>query len=80
MLDSVRLEELGIPTVTFVTAPFASAARTLARIHGLPDIPLVIVADDYLENADDVIRERTAGLLDELLQDLFGSEPAHQGP
>jgi len=74
LLDSVRLEERGIPTVTFVTAPFASAARTLARIHGLPDIPLVIVADDYLENADDVIRERTAGLLDVVLTDLFGDE------
>jgi hypothetical protein len=77
LLDSVRLEELGIPTVTFVTAPFAAAARTLARIHGLPDIPLVIVADDYLENADHVIRERTAGILDDLLEDLFGSSRAH---
>ena len=73
MLDAVHLEELGIPTVTFVTAPFASAARTLARIHGLPEIPLVIVADDYLENADEVIRQRTAGLLDEILADLFGA-------
>jgi hypothetical protein len=80
LLDSVRLEELGIPTVTFVTAPFASAARTLARIHGLPDIPLVIVADDYLENADDVIRERTAGILDEILEDLFGTDQPYQGP
>lgn len=73
MLDAVHLEELGIPTVTFVTAPFASAARTLARIHGLPEIPLVIVADDYLENADEVIRQRTAGLLDEILADIFGT-------
>ena len=73
MLDSVHLEEIGVPTVTFVTAPFASAARTLARIHGLPEIPLVIVADDYLENADEVIRRRTAGLLDEILTDLFGA-------
>jgi hypothetical protein len=73
LLDAVHLEELGIPTVTFVTAPFASAARTLARIHGLPEIPLVIVADDYLENADEVIRQRTAGLLDEILADIFGT-------
>jgi hypothetical protein len=73
LLDSVHLEEQDIPTVTFVTAPFASAARTLARIHGLPDIPLVVVADDYLENADDVIRQRTAGLLEEILADLFGA-------
>ena len=72
MLDSVHLEELGIPTVTFVTAPFESAARALARIHGIPDIPLIIVSDDYLENSDDVIRERTRGLLDELVGHLFG--------
>ena len=37
MLDSVHLEELGIPTVTFVTAPFEGAARTLARIRLLGD-------------------------------------------
>ena len=72
MLDSVHLEELGVPTVTFVTAPFESAARTLARIHGIPNIPLIVVSDDYFENSDDVIRERTRGLLDELIGHLFG--------
>jgi hypothetical protein len=72
LLDSAHLEELGIPTVTFVTSPFEAAARTLARIHGIPDIPLIIVSDDYLENSDDVIRERTRDHLDEILTALFG--------
>jgi hypothetical protein len=72
LLDSVHLEELGIPTVTFVTAPFESAARTLARIHGLPDIPLIIVPADYLENSDGVLRERTRLALDDVLEHLFG--------
>jgi hypothetical protein len=73
LLDSVHLEELGIPTVTFVTSPFEAAARTLARIHGIPDIPLIIVSDDYLENSDDVIRERTRDSLDEILTALLGA-------
>jgi hypothetical protein len=72
LLDSVHLEELGIPTVTFVTSPFEAAARTLARIHGIPEIPLIIVSDDYLENSDDVIRERTRDYLDTILTALFG--------
>ena len=74
MLDSVHLEELGIPTVTFVTAPFEAAARTLARIHGVPDIALIVVAADYLENSDSVIRERTSGMLDEIIGRLGVSD------
>jgi vacuolar-type H+-ATPase subunit F/Vma7 len=73
LLDSVHIEELGVPTVTFVTSPFESAARTLARIHGIPDIPLIIVSDDYLENSDEVIRERTRDSLEEILAALFGT-------
>jgi hypothetical protein len=72
LLDSVHLEELGIPTVTFVTAPFEAAARTLARIHGIPEIPLIIVSSDYLENSDATIRERTRDSLDDILGALFG--------
>ena len=71
MLDAVHLEELGIPTVTFVTAPFEAAARTLARIHGIPDLPLIIVSADYLENSDDVLRERSRQALDQIIQRLF---------
>ena len=48
MLDAVHLEERGIPTVTFVTAPFEAAARTHARLHGLAELPLLVVPADYL--------------------------------
>ena len=49
MLDAVRLEQRGVPTVTFVTAPFEAAARAHARLRGMPELPLLIVAADYLE-------------------------------
>jgi hypothetical protein len=31
-----------------VTAPFEAAARTHARLHGLAELPLLVVAADYL--------------------------------
>jgi hypothetical protein len=73
VLDSVHLEEQGIPTVTFVTAPFESAARTHARIHGLPDLPLVIIPSDYVDGSDAVVARTVAPILDQLLAGLFGA-------
>jgi hypothetical protein len=49
VLDAVHLEQRGVPTVTFVTAPFEAAARAHARLRGMPELPLLIVAADYLE-------------------------------
>jgi hypothetical protein len=49
VLDAIHLEQRGVPTVTFVTAPFEAAARAHARLRGMPELPLLIVAADYLE-------------------------------
>ena len=49
----MNLERLGIPTVTFVTEPFESAAHTHADIHGMPSLPMIIVPQDYLEELSD---------------------------
>jgi hypothetical protein len=70
LLDAVHLEAMGIPTVTFVTAPFESAARTHARIHGMDDLPLILVPADYLENSDEVIEARLQPILDAVLEAL----------
>ena len=58
MLDAVALEQRGIPTVTFVTEPFVSAARAVARSLGLPDLRLVVIPHDYLVEDDDALRTR----------------------
>ena len=68
MLDHSNLESLGIPTVTVVTEPFRSAAITHAQIHGLPDLPFIIVPQDYLEEpSDDVVIRRDADLFDQMI-------------
>ena len=53
MSDHVRLERLGIPTVTVVLDVFEPAARAHAAIHGLPDLPLIVVPRTFLDDADD---------------------------
>jgi hypothetical protein len=72
LLDAIHLERRGIPTVTFVTAPFESAARAHAAIHGMPDIPLVVVASDYLDNTDAGAAATIGEVLDEVIVKLFG--------
>jgi hypothetical protein len=73
LLDHVNLERMGIPTVTFVTEPFESAARTHAEIHGLPDLPLIIVPQDYLEEpSDDTVIARDQAVFDAVVAALTG--------
>jgi hypothetical protein len=71
VLDHSNLENLGVPTVTFVTEPFESAALTHAQIHGLPDLPFIIVPQDYLEEpSDDVVIERDADIIERVIKSI----------
>lgn len=73
MLDAVALERRGIPTVTFVTAPFAPAARAVARAQGLPDLPLVVIPHDYLVESDAEVAARLEPVFDRLCTALVGT-------
>jgi hypothetical protein len=77
LLDHANLERMGIPTVTFVTEPFESAAHTHAEIHGLPDLPMIIVSQDYLiEESDDVVIARDQEVFDLVLQSITTWRPS----
>ena len=71
MLDAVNLERLGIPTVTVVTEPFTTAADTVARSLGMPDVPRVVVPHDYLSEDNDAIAKKLEPLLDEIIDHLL---------
>ena len=43
MLDAAALEKRGRHTVTIVWDNFETAARTQARLQGLPDLAMVVV-------------------------------------
>jgi hypothetical protein len=75
LLDHVNLERMGIPTVTFVTEPFESAARTHADVHGIPDLPLIIVPQDYLADvSDDTVIARDQAVFDAVVVALTASQ------
>ena len=74
MLDSVNLERMGIPSVVVVVQQFTTAARAVARTQGMPDLPMVVVPQDYLGEDDTIVRERVESVLDEILELLFVSD------
>ena len=80
MLDAVALEQRGIPTVTFVTEPFAPAARAVARAQGLPELPLVVIPHDYLVETDTEVAARLQPVFDALCAALGGPPAQDDGP
>lgn len=57
MLDSVTLEKMGIHTVTIVWDTFEKAARSTARMMGVPDAKFVVTPSR--KGADSVEDQRT---------------------
>lgn len=66
----MHLEQQGTPSLTFVTQPFESAARTHARLRGMPDLPLIVVPSDYLDRSDEAVAAKLATLIDEIIEKL----------
>ncbi len=66
---------MGVPTVTLATQPFEHAARSAARTHFLPDLPIVVIPHDYLFEDEAAIRKQVAGVVDPLLAGLFDPSP-----
>ncbi len=44
MLDGIKLEKAGIPTVAIVTAPFVATARAMAANWGVPSYEFVVTS------------------------------------
>ena len=63
MLDAAALEKRGLHTVTIVWDNFETAARTQARLQGVPDLEVVVVphrkggetADDQRRKAEQAL-------------------------
>ena len=71
MLDSVHLEQMGIPSVVIVTEPFATAAKVNARVQGMADLPMIVLPHDYLEEDEQRVRAKVAPLVGDILERLF---------
>lgn len=58
-----------------MTEPFAFAARSHAKMHGLPDLPLIVVPSDYLDRSDAAVAQKLGPLIDEVIE-LLARDPA----
>ena len=71
MLDSAALEKRGIHTVTIVWDTFEKAARTQARVQGVPNIELAVIphgtggqtADDHRAKAEATVADIVSRLM-----------------
>lgn len=62
---------MGVPTVTLATRPFEHAARTAARGHALPDLPIVTIPHDYLFEDEAAIRAQVDAVVAPVLEGLL---------
>lgn len=62
MLDAVTLERKGVPTVTLAYDTFVGAARSYARIAGVPSAPVVPFQHWEPDMTTDMAREEAKGL------------------
>ena len=64
MHDGIQLERRGVVTGVVITEPFVAAAKAMARIDGLPDYGVAVVAHPTAdldgEQLIEVARERGA--------------------
>jgi hypothetical protein len=64
--DSIRLENLGIPTVSVATNEFATAARAQASALGRPDYEPVYVPHPIQDQTSMEIEQKARDAMDEI--------------
>jgi hypothetical protein len=68
--DAIRLEILGIPTVSVATHEFATAARAQASALGRPDYDPVYVPHPIQDQTSAEIEQKARDALDEIAAKL----------
>jgi hypothetical protein len=58
----MTLERKGIPTATLVTHVFEDYARGLARMQGMKDLPIGVIAHPVAARKPEELRERIRGV------------------
>jgi hypothetical protein len=65
LLDATRLRKRGIDTVAIVWDIFEKAGRAMAKLQGVPDLPILVIPHlDAGEDDDDQRRKAKACLSD----------------
>lgn len=68
--DSVDLEDRGTPVATVNSDEFVRLGQSESRALGMPGLPILTVEHPMGDVAEEVVRERAAGAIDEILHVL----------
>lgn len=71
--DAVALEKKGIHTVTIVWDTFEKAARTAARLQGVPDIQFAVIPSRHGRDSAEDQRAKARAVSGEIVQKLLAS-------
>jgi hypothetical protein len=61
LLDATRLRKHGLPTVALVWDIFERAAKAMASLQGVPDLPIVVVPQVLVGETDAHQRAKGTG-------------------
>ena len=67
ILDAIRLEKMGIPTISICSDHFAKFARQLAKSHGMNDLRILEIKHPIAGLSKSEVEEKTEELIPSLL-------------
>lgn len=73
MLDSIILEQQGIPSTPIITSVFRGSVTALAKAHGYQDFPLVVVKHPVAYISDSDLEERARDAARQIANSLVQS-------
>jgi hypothetical protein len=76
-VDQLSVEKKGIPTVTIVTTPYETAARTAAKDQGVTDFSLVAVEHPIAGYSEAEVRAKAEAEFPKILQAATQWQPAN---
>ena len=74
VLDAVAVEKKGIHTVTIVTDAFEKAARTAARVHGMPNITFAVIPSRQGSDTRETQKAKAQAAVPKVVELLLASQ------
>lgn len=75
MLDGIKLEKIGVPTVSIITEPFIATGQAMAKNWGAPDYAFVVTPHPIANLTEAELNARADELTDHVIAFLHTDVP-----
>ena len=76
MLDSIVLEQNGVPSASIITDAFRATGKAMARTWGLPDFRFLEMPHPIANLTDAQLDQRASAIVPEVVKLLLEGQPA----